>query len=230
MPDVTTLSFHFLEAYMKRTIIAAALAIGALSSAQAAIITGLANTGVGASGGTDSHYTLSAASSDTRIANSAPTITYDNLWPISPWMANDSTSKWITPTSSQAQSFDAWSAGTYTYSLRFDLSGYKADSASFSGRLAADNAVVVLLNNEVISSASGFTNWSGFAARGGFVDGVNQLDFVVTNWSQNGGNPSGLRVEFAQSAVAAVPEPETYAMLLGGLGLIGFVARRRQTK
>jgi hypothetical protein len=30
------------------------------------------------------------------------------------------------------------------------------------------------------------------------------------------------------ATVAAVPEPETYAMLLSGLGLIGFVARRRQ--
>jgi len=29
-------------------------------------------------------------------------------------------------------------------------------------------------------------------------------------------------------AVAAIPEPETYAMLLAGLGLMGFVARRRQ--
>jgi len=29
-------------------------------------------------------------------------------------------------------------------------------------------------------------------------------------------------------AVAAVPEPETYAMLLAGLGLIGAVARRRR--
>ena len=28
--------------------------------------------------------------------------------------------------------------------------------------------------------------------------------------------------------VAAVPEPETYAMLLAGLGLIGFTARRRK--
>ena len=28
--------------------------------------------------------------------------------------------------------------------------------------------------------------------------------------------------------VAAIPEPETYAMLLSGLGLMGFVARRRQ--
>lgn len=32
------------------------------------------------------------------------------------------------------------------------------------------------------------------------------------------------------TAVKAVPEPSTYAMLLGGLGLIGFIARRRNGK
>ncbi|MFZ4878174.1 PEP-CTERM sorting domain-containing protein [Janthinobacterium sp. Mn2066] len=30
--------------------------------------------------------------------------------------------------------------------------------------------------------------------------------------------------------VSAVPEPETYAMLLAGLGMLGWVARRRQNK
>ena len=30
--------------------------------------------------------------------------------------------------------------------------------------------------------------------------------------------------------VGAVPEPETYAMLLAGLGMMGFVARRRKNK
>lgn len=32
------------------------------------------------------------------------------------------------------------------------------------------------------------------------------------------------------AAVVAVPEPETYAMLLAGLGLLGFVARRRRQR
>jgi hypothetical protein len=30
--------------------------------------------------------------------------------------------------------------------------------------------------------------------------------------------------------IAAVPEPETYAMMLAGLGLLGFIARRRKQK
>jgi hypothetical protein len=31
------------------------------------------------------------------------------------------------------------------------------------------------------------------------------------------------------NTVSAVPEPETYAMFLAGLGLMGFIARRRKT-
>ena len=47
-----------------------------------------------------------------------------------------------------------------------------------------------------------------------------------------GGSPEGavdigaLRTEF--SNVSAVPEPETYAMMLAGLALLGFAARRRK--
>ena len=49
-----------------------------------------------------------------------------------------------------------------------------------------------------------------------------------------GGSPEGtladgaLRTEF--SNMSAVPEPETYAMMIAGLGLLGFAARRRKQK
>ena len=36
--------------------------------------------------------------------------------------------------------------------------------------------------------------------------------------------------DIASFAVSGVPEPETYAMLLAGLGILGFVARRRKLK
>jgi hypothetical protein len=213
---------------MKRTIIAAALAIAAISSAQASI-TGLNNTGLGVGGTTDSSYKLTAVTSDDGVATGVPTITTDQ-WPVNPWLVNSDVSKWITPTSTQSQSLDAWNAGTYTYTLTFDLTGYNAASAYFTGRVAADNSVVVKLNNQEISSVSGFTSWSDFSASSGFQSGLNTLDFVVTNWAQSSGNPTGLRVEFASSDVAAaVPEPETYAMLLAGIALLGVVARRRKS-
>ncbi|NYE60218.1 hypothetical protein FHW58_001370 [Duganella sp. 1224] len=214
---------------MKKTIIAAALAVATIASAHADTISGLMNTGLGASGSSDPNYKLTAVSNDTPVGT-VPVITNDSAWPINPWLANSGVSKWITPTASQGQSFDSWSNGTYTYTLSFDLTGYNAATASFAGRLAADNAVTVKLNNSVISSATGFTDWTSFGANSGFVSGVNKLDFVVTNWQQNGGNPTGLRVEFGASNIAAaVPEPETYAMLLGGLALMGAVARRRKS-
>ncbi|MEI7763293.1 MAG: FxDxF family PEP-CTERM protein [Comamonadaceae bacterium] len=39
---------------------------------------------------------------------------------------------------------------------------------------------------------------------------------------------SGSNDQFYISSVTAVPEPETYAMMLSGLGLMGFIARRRK--
>lgn len=85
-------------------------------------------------------------------------------------------------------------------------------------------------------------------------DGVNYTNFTNVQLSQPQGNPFagetfglnfnaryvqfGLNSNYGDSYTglsevkftAAVPEPETYAMLLAGLGLMGAVARRRKQK
>jgi hypothetical protein len=71
-------------------------------------------------------------------------------------------------------------------------------------------------------------------------------DDMVFQFTFTGGNPNPIAPELKlnmfspngdqkvgslmgeQLPVAAVPEPQTYAMMLGGLGLLGFMARRRK--
>jgi hypothetical protein len=41
---------------------------------------------------------------------------------------------------------------------------------------------------------------------------------------------TGIAYEFDSIAAAAVPEPQTWMMLLAGFGMVGFAVRRRQTQ
>ncbi|MRW88440.1 PEP-CTERM sorting domain-containing protein [Duganella sp. FT80W] len=75
------------------------------------------------------------------------------------------------------------------------------------------------------NTTTGITdNWelsaSGLSAGSYYVE----VDGKVVG---NGGGSYGSDLTIG---VAAVPEPETYAMLVAGLGLMGFVARRKQAK
>ena len=211
---------------------AAAIALAPMAFAgTTTTITGLKNTGAGfAADAQDTNYTLSVAGGSTGNGYVSDMTGWpdDGTWIVS----GSSVSKWLTPTANESQSFDAAANGTYTWTLDFNLSGYLPNSASFSGRWAADNKGVVKLNGAAISTISvstGFRDWTSFEATSGFVSGANKIEFVVTNLALNGGNPTGLRAEFTTSSVTAVPEPETYAMLMAGLGLLGAVARRKKS-
>jgi hypothetical protein len=49
-----------------------------------------------------------------------------------------------------------------------------------------------------------------------------------TNYELYSYSPVAVDVRGGSMSLTAVPEPETYAMMLAGLGLMGFVARRRK--
>ena len=212
---------------MRKTIAVLLFASASLASMQAhaAAIIGLDNTGQPGVNRADLNWEL----------NGGPAyVTINGVFPVGPaWLSNNATSSWLTPTQNQGESLDPTANGNYLYSLSFDLTGFNASTASFSGRFLVDNQVssIALNGNTIFSGpAGGFGggDWTNFAAVSGFVNGVNLLQVNAVNFGQARGNPAGLRVEFVDSSVAAVPEPATWALMLAGFGMTGFAMRRRR--
>lgn len=95
-----------------------------------------------------------------------------------------------------------WNSGTFT-SISYPSAGTGTGKAGFAFGLDA------------IQSAQAQT----------FFDGANRLGLSASASNATG----GLETFFATSApVPPVPEPETYGMLLTGLGLMGFMTRRKK--
>jgi hypothetical protein len=93
------------------------------------------------------------------------------------------------------------------------------------------------LNGTLASQVIAFTGGSGSGFGGAEQESYWKWSNVAgaANYSFNfGATESSLSLDQLQLAtvsvgtIAAVPEPETYSMLIAGLGLMGFVARRRK--
>jgi hypothetical protein len=136
---------------------------------------------------------------------------------------------WRLPTTLQpdASCGSQWSGYGYGYNCTGSEMGHlfynELGGTAGSSILSSSDPDLALFQN-VQSS----TYWSGteFAPNAnlawGFADGGGQnANFKASNvyaWAVRPGN---------SAAVSAVPESETYAMLLAGLGLLGFAGRRR---
>ena len=152
-------------------------------------IPGLFNTGVDDLGvvlplGTvDPHYSMTGPVPSAMAINE-----YHN------WITAPPGSRWIGP-SDGGQSDPP---GEYIYTLTFDLSGFDPASVNISGQWTSDNGSIIRLNGIETSFSvppiDPFRYLHSFNLTTGFVEGLNTLEFVVTNNPGSMGNPTGLLV------------------------------------
>lgn len=131
----------------------------------------------------------------------------------------------------------------FNFRQTFDLSGYDASTTVLKFQWAADDSgegfayrgswvpKFSLNGGALVPWGSGPTYDFGSIVTldSGFVSGLNTIDFYVEGNGVTDGFALRTISITAQDAVTApIPEPETYAMMLAGLGLLGFMAKRRK--
>lgn len=106
-------------------------------------------------------------------------------------------------------------------SLSFTGTGFNNPTLTNIGALGVD-----------ILNANGFEILSNGAALAAFNydDGLLKTGLFTINLATGAATETGLFIGTINGlTVAAVPEPEAYALMLAGLGLVGFAARRRKS-
>jgi PEP-CTERM motif-containing protein len=202
------------------------LAAALVPAAFAATIT-LHNTGVNASdvvvapGDPTAFWSLSAKPAGATESIGSTPFRFN----AGPYFADNAISAWVSP---NANGF-AGAGGIYTYDLVFDLTGLDPTTAAISGVFGTDNDGSISLNNDAPAATTCFGCFfapTPFAFNSGFVAGLNTIHLNMNN----GGDPSGFRVELSGTASVAengqVPEPGTIVLTCAGLAGLLLVRRR----
>ena len=116
---------------------------------------------------------------------------------------------------------------TYTITERWDYLSGPAVTGTINGRLIG---TLIGAGSFYDATYNGITFWYGdnlpFLNNPLLPNGTWKYTQTWTNAS----NSLDTITAYRDFTVNAIPEPETYAMMLAGLGLMGFVARRRKQK
>lgn len=110
------------------------------------------------------------------------------------------------------------------YQLSFWYSARPNTGATNNLTFTFDGSAPFTVLNGVSNNTSSH-NWQNYTALINF-DGSGDLFFSATGPSDSYGGS----LDMISFVTAPVPEPETYAMMLAGLGLLGVMARRRKQK
>lgn len=206
--------------------LSAIAALGALAAApaSAAVIPGLFNTGtdssnvalVGGNGTVDPHYVIFSSTSPGFAGQHA--VTFQCCY-----FPDDANSRWVSLSANGSPGNNVT-----VYRLTFDLAGLNPATAHISGSGGSDNAGHIFLNgNDTGINIDGFGALVPFAINSGFVNGLNVLDFQVTDF----GPPTAFRIDDLAGTAnlsSAVPEPRSWALMLAGFGLLGIATRRQK--
>ena len=103
------------------------------------------------------------------------------------------------------------------------LSGLTGNTINFSQQLYGDTIVSIHYGNVTDVLGNKLNNVTAFYR---FDAGQAGVDSFTTAFTSS----SNATLFATGTAVTAVPEAETYAMMIAGLGLMGLVARRRKQK
>jgi len=111
----------------------------------------------------------------------------------------------------------------HTYTLSFDLAGsHRGTTEIVDVKFGTTTEHSTLLSND------GFSHHTMEFAP--LSSGVYSFEYLNNQFGANLGNQEGNKIGalLDNVVITSVPEPESYAMFMAGLGLMGFIARRRK--